>query len=476
MGPSQRHHFANKRFILVAPVSIHEVPKAGSSSSIPLMCVKLHDTGHTVLFVLSYTNENKWEVTFNGNARNLLGDPNWVRGKTYRVALGMDYYAKDLILYMDGSLTCDSEKDYGDDEDFLEGLKTVLSSHSTSHFYIGGDRARDSDDVRVTASNVLLYNRIMSNARLRALMKKNAVSPPETKMPASKAAPQNNHASETLLQSANEAVVINEERQDATPISSSQSQHSPGEPLGNENGPAFSTQTSSVDALGPPTSADTGEVKEEAPRSGGMAPAFSPTLSAGSCREVLETKTPFSGERPEGGQEPLPPNVAASTMTVRAGKADEGSLRNGNKNNRTPHGTSCDVFESVHNEPSTANTLASDEQDTDPEEGAHACTAVVRNSGLDSLSSTDTTPADGVTETAEPSTDPATVQRNDNVLGGVGTAPTCPSTAPGETKIPSELNAAPPLRNDLFDLENITELVSMGLMGDSTVHGCVSRV
>ncbi|EKF30985.1 trans-sialidase, putative [Trypanosoma cruzi marinkellei] len=70
-----------KRFILVAPVSIHEVLKAGSSSSVPLMGVKLHDTGHTVLFVLSYTNENKWEVTFNGNTRNLSGDSSRGRAK-----------------------------------------------------------------------------------------------------------------------------------------------------------------------------------------------------------------------------------------------------------------------------------------------------------------------------------------------------------------------------------------------------------
>ncbi|RNC32134.1 putative trans-sialidase, partial [Trypanosoma cruzi] len=67
-------------------------------------------------------------------------------------------------------------------------------------------------------------------------------------------------------------------------------------------------------------------------------------------------------------------------------------------------------------------------------------------------------------------------QRNDSVLDGVGTAPTHPSTAPAESKIPSEFNAAPPLGNDLFDLENITELVSMGLRADSNVHGCESLV
>ncbi|KAF8297961.1 hypothetical protein TcYC6_0075830 [Trypanosoma cruzi] len=176
----------------------------------------------------------------------------------------------------------------------------------------------------------------MSDAKLKALMKKNAVATPEAKVPASKGASQNNHASEALFQFANEAVVVNEARQYAT-SSSPQIQHSPAQPLGNKNGPAASMQISFADVIGPSTSAGTEEMKEEEPSSGGMVLAFSQTWSAGGRCDVLETKTPFSGERPEGGREPLPPNLAASTMTVRAGKADEGSLRNGNKNsNRRP--------------------------------------------------------------------------------------------------------------------------------------------
>ncbi|RNC33281.1 putative trans-sialidase [Trypanosoma cruzi] len=189
----------------MATVSVREVPKAGSSSSIPLTGVKLHDPGHTVLFCLSYTNENKWEVAINGNTRSLSGDRNRMRGRKYRVALGMEYYFKHLIVYVDGLLMYDSEKEYEDNEDFFKELKTVLSSHSTSHSYIGGERAGDSDDVHVTVSNVLLYNRILSNAKLKAVMKKIVVGTPVAKVPVSKGAPQNNPASETFLQSANEA-------------------------------------------------------------------------------------------------------------------------------------------------------------------------------------------------------------------------------------------------------------------------------
>ncbi|RNC55054.1 putative trans-sialidase, partial [Trypanosoma cruzi] len=164
----------------------------------------------------------------------------------------------------------------GKSENRKKELSTLLSFHSTSHFYIGGDLARDSDDVHVTVSNVLLYNRIMSDAKLKALMKKNTVATPEAKVPASKGASQNNHASEALFQFANEAVVVNEARQYAT-SSSPQIQHSPAQPLGNKNGPAASMQISFADVIGPSTSAGTEEVKEEEPSSGGMVLAFSQT-------------------------------------------------------------------------------------------------------------------------------------------------------------------------------------------------------
>ncbi|KAF8288563.1 putative trans-sialidase [Trypanosoma cruzi] len=133
-------------------------------------------------------------------------------------------------------------------------------------------------------------------------------------------------------------------------------------------------------------------------------------------------------------------------------------------------------FESVHKEPSTANTLAGDKQHDDPEGETHACTAVGTNSGPDSFSSTEMTPADVATAAPEPGTDPATAHHNGNVLDGAGPAPAHSSTTPGKTKVPSEFNAAPALGSDPFDLESVTALVSVALRCGNTVHGCVSRV
>ncbi|EKG01880.1 trans-sialidase, putative, partial [Trypanosoma cruzi] len=59
----------------------------------------------------------------------------------------------------------------------------------------------------------------------------------------------------------------------------------------------------------------------------------------------------------------------------------------------------------------------------------------------------------------------------------VDTAPGNASTAPGKTKIPSESNATAPSDTDiLLEKGQFGELAAMSLIGDSTVHVCVSRV
>ncbi|EAN84564.1 trans-sialidase, putative, partial [Trypanosoma cruzi] len=59
----------------------------------------------------------------------------------------------------------------------------------------------------------------------------------------------------------------------------------------------------------------------------------------------------------------------------------------------------------------------------------------------------------------------------------VGTAPGNKSTLPGETKIPSGSNATSLSDHDvLLEHGHLSDLAAMALIGDSTVHGCVSRV
>ncbi|PWU83036.1 putative trans-sialidase [Trypanosoma cruzi] len=409
MGQNVPYYFANYKFTLVATVSIHKEPK-GSSSSIPLMGVRMNDAQGTLLFGLSYTHEKKWEVTFNESLRNssaYYGDVGWETNKKYQVALEMHHY-DGVSVYVDGEEIYYT-KDYEDGEDynFTQKLRTLLGSHGISHFYIGGDNKSNSEDINVTVSNVLLYNRALNKAKLNALMKKNAVAAAAAKVPAQEVAAQTTNVSEPS-HPANVPVVTPEAQQETT--SSPQIQHSPAQTSESESGPVISKQSSS-DVIEPFTSAGVGMAEEESPGSGALAPASSQTQNAGS-HELLGTEMPVSGEH-------FPPNIDSPLMG-QVDTADEESPRIGNTDDQAPHSVSPDVSESVGT-----------------------------NSDPDSFSST-------------------------NVSGGVDAAPAPSSTASGETKIPSELNATVPSDHDI--LLEFRELAALALTGDSTVHMCVSRV
>ncbi|EKF28984.1 trans-sialidase, putative, partial [Trypanosoma cruzi marinkellei] len=282
---------------------------------------------------------------------------------------------------------------------------------------------------RVTVSNVLLYNRALNDEKLKTLMKRKAAAAAARKVPVPEVATQTAIVGEPSLQPVNGPVVTNEAQQEAT--SSPQSQHPPAQKSERKGGPANSKHTS-TDVIDPSTSADLGKAEKEANGGSVLAPASSPTPSV-DTREAPATEMPVSGENSEGGQEHFSSN-AASPLMEQVGKADGDIPRNDN----------TDDLESVSNEPPTANT--------------HTHTDVGTNSGPDSFSSTDMTPAG-------------------DALGGADAAPTPSSTASGETRNPSEYNATIPSSTDiLLEYGPYGDLSAMGLFADSTVQGCVSRV
>ncbi|EAN83900.1 putative trans-sialidase, Group VII [Trypanosoma cruzi] len=255
-GQNVPYHFANDKFTLVATVSIDKEPNG--SSSIPLMGVRMNDAQGTLLFGLSYTHEKKWNVTFSESLRNSSAygyGVGWETNKKYQVALEMHHY-DGVSVYVDGEEIYYT-KDYEDGEDynFTQKLRTLLRSHGISHFYIGGDNTSNSDEINVTVSNVLLYNRALNEAKLNALMKRNAVAAAAAKVPAQEVAAQTTNVSEPSRHPANVPVVTPEAQQDAT--LSSRSQHSPAQTSESESGPADSKQTSS-DIIEPFTSAGAG--------------------------------------------------------------------------------------------------------------------------------------------------------------------------------------------------------------------------
>ncbi|KAF5216110.1 hypothetical protein ECC02_011146 [Trypanosoma cruzi] len=157
-GENQLYHFANYKFTLVATVSIDGVPEG--DTPIPLMGVKrMNGVKSTVLLGLSYNNrEKKLELLSSGGKASELSS-NWKPGKTHQLAIVLQNGIQGFA-YVDGRRVEGAPFDMKD-----KGSKGI------SHFYIGGDggSAWSRQDVPVTVTNVLLYNRPLSDNELTAL-------------------------------------------------------------------------------------------------------------------------------------------------------------------------------------------------------------------------------------------------------------------------------------------------------------------
>ncbi|PWU86432.1 putative trans-sialidase, Group V [Trypanosoma cruzi] len=148
-GENQLYHFANYNFTLVATVSIHGEPKSGS---VPLMGVRAGSDGVTKLMELSYGSGKKWQaLCCDGTTKRLKGT--WDPQRQYQVAIVLQSGTQGSV-YVDGQRVCES----------VQSNLENAESKGISHFYIGGDggsaeNTAGDEDVSVTVSNVLLYNR-----------------------------------------------------------------------------------------------------------------------------------------------------------------------------------------------------------------------------------------------------------------------------------------------------------------------------
>ncbi|PWV03270.1 putative trans-sialidase, Group V [Trypanosoma cruzi] len=168
-GDNQLYHFANHNFTLLATVSIDKVPKE-EGSPIPLIGVKLNDSGNTVPLGLSYNKEKKWILLCSGG-ENTEQSSTWEPDKAYQVAIVLQNEKQ-------GSAYVDGQRVGGDAQCKLENT----DSKGISHFYIGGDgkSAEGQEGVSVTVRNVLLYNRPLDDNEIGALNPNKApISPPE---------------------------------------------------------------------------------------------------------------------------------------------------------------------------------------------------------------------------------------------------------------------------------------------------------
>ncbi|EAN96495.1 putative trans-sialidase, Group V [Trypanosoma cruzi] len=171
-GENQLYHFANYNFTLVATVSIDGEPEEGGSP-IPLMGVKMNDSGKTVLLGLSYNDEKKWKL--------LCGSGPNSGGQSVTLATETTHHVVLVVRNStQGSAYVDGKQVGGDEACALENM----DSRAVSHFYIGGGggsaggAGSEEEEMSVTVTNVLLYNRPLSSEEIGALNPNKAFIPP----------------------------------------------------------------------------------------------------------------------------------------------------------------------------------------------------------------------------------------------------------------------------------------------------------
>ncbi|PBJ78574.1 trans-sialidase [Trypanosoma cruzi cruzi] len=171
-GENQLYHFANYKFTLVATVSIDKVQEG--DTPISLMGVKMNDSGKTVLLGLSYNKEKKWQLLCGGGPIKELSST-WEPEETHQLAIVLQNGTH-------GSAYVDDRR-VGGNEACALGNK---DSEAISHFYIGGDGGAKGvsgvQDVSVTVTNVLLYNRPLDDEEIAALTK-NKITNPKREVP-----------------------------------------------------------------------------------------------------------------------------------------------------------------------------------------------------------------------------------------------------------------------------------------------------
>ncbi|RNE97251.1 putative trans-sialidase [Trypanosoma cruzi] len=162
-GVNQLYHFADYNFTLVATVSIDKVPEEGDTH-IPLMGLKLNDSEKTVLLGLSYKKEKKW-ILLCGGGKN-------TEGQSVNLATETTHHVVILLRNGNqGSAYVDGKPVLGDAQCDLKNA----NDKKISHFYIGGDgnsakgASEVQEEVSVTVTNVLLYNRPLDNDEITAL-------------------------------------------------------------------------------------------------------------------------------------------------------------------------------------------------------------------------------------------------------------------------------------------------------------------
>ncbi|EAN90742.1 putative trans-sialidase, Group VII [Trypanosoma cruzi] len=169
MGQTVPYYFTNNKFTLSATVTIHEVPKEGSS---PLIGARLNDQDGTVLFQLSYTSEGNWNLTL--HKKDFLVKPsgdvgNWEKNTAIRVTVQKNN-DDEWFVYANGRRIYETDEEELEEEEMAQHRNAdQFGSHRISHFFFGAGNKEDEESSPVTVADVLLYNRILYGDDFRSL-------------------------------------------------------------------------------------------------------------------------------------------------------------------------------------------------------------------------------------------------------------------------------------------------------------------
>ncbi|RNC36567.1 trans-sialidase [Trypanosoma cruzi] len=149
---NRQYSFVNRRFTLVATVTIHQVAKGSTS----LLGAGLGAPVSTRFIGLSYGMNKTWETVFAG--KKTTSGSTWELGREYQLALMLQDGNKGSV-YVNGKIVGSPEN--------ITTPETL--GHEITHFYFGGGEGDINSNVTVT--NVFLYNRPLSVGELKMVKK-----------------------------------------------------------------------------------------------------------------------------------------------------------------------------------------------------------------------------------------------------------------------------------------------------------------
>ncbi|PBJ77713.1 trans-sialidase [Trypanosoma cruzi cruzi] len=316
-GENQLYHFANYNFTLVATVSIDKVPEG--HTPIPLMGVKMKGDKSTVLLGLSYNNkEKKWMLQCGGGTNSdglsSTGEPGTKRHVVILLRNGNQSTA-----YVDGQRVGNEQCALGNTE-----------SQEISHFYIGGDgrsaaNKENREDVFLTVTNVLLYNRPLSDNEI-SVLNPNKVAIQQLRDKSSEPSPVSSHSVDTSTSP------VTAVAQQTETLSTPDGKHltEQGQSMGSSNAGSGGASTTAVSAVSTPAAGEE-SVMQVAPRSSSDGHKNVVGGSSSDGDPTVETREGTDGQEEEANMQFREVNATALSSSLgnvsQGNNSDAGTMR-----------------------------------------------------------------------------------------------------------------------------------------------------